>query len=142
MRQMFLALALGAGIGLAAGFAAQAQTMTPEMQARVQAAMEETYARLNLSPEQKTAITPILQDAMQKRLAMLEEFRAGREPGQKPSRSEMMAMRDKSQAMRAGTRAALAPHLTPEQLAEWDQIQEERRAKMREAIMNGGAPQL
>ncbi|MBI1239958.1 MAG: hypothetical protein GC199_11525 [Alphaproteobacteria bacterium] len=121
--------------GLSASFAAQPDP--DAMRARIEQQWQDMVQRLQLSDEQIAAAKPIVEEHTQARMTILSDFRAGLAPGQKPSRGTLMTLRDQMQASRAAMRADLAPILTPEQLAELDAIQDERRAAMREKIRNG-----
>lgn len=127
--------------GASASLAAQPDTEA--MRARIEQQWQETVQRLQLRDEQIAAAKPIVQQNMEERMAILSEFRSHVPPGQKPSRTQLMALRDQMQSSRAALHDQLTPILSSEQLAEFDTIQEERRAAMRQKFLNGdfgGAP--
>jgi len=112
---------------------AVAQT-AEEAQAQLEARVEETAARLDLTPEQKAELAPILMDSMEKRDAILEE--AGIQSGTRPKPQQLMAMRSELQALQKDTIEQVSAVLTEEQMEEFMLIQQERADEMR-AQMQG-----
>jgi Spy/CpxP family protein refolding chaperone len=95
---------------------------------------EQTKERLALTPEQEAQITPIMEDARDKRLTILEKYGFGN--GTKPSLSlrKKVALAKEMRAVRDETNDRLARHLTREQMQEYEEIQEENRARMKEMM--------
>lgn len=108
--------------------AAQQRDIDPARAEALAARLDEFRARLALTEEQKAAVEPILRESFERRAAFAEKMRGG----SKPSRREMRRMRDDAERIRNETRAALAPILSPAQLAEYDRIQEEVREEARQ----------
>ncbi len=119
-------------------FNAQSQE-TEDPIAKLENRIAETKKRLNLTPEQEEQLTPIIEKSMDERLALLEKHGFKRDQGaerKRPSFSQMRALRSDMQELNEQTRESLAKILTEDQLEEWDDIQEENRAQMRERIRN------
>lgn len=117
-----------ASLTCAAPAAAQQHDIDPARAEALAARLDEFRARLALTEEQKAAVEPILRESFERRAALAEKMRGG----SKPSRREMRRMRDDAERIRNETRAALAPILSPAQLAEYDRIQEEVREEARQ----------
>lgn len=100
--------------------------------------MQEAQARLNLSDTQVDQMAPIVERAMQAQKAIMARY--GIDPenrdgaGRQPSLREMRAMSQEMEVVRSDTRAALDPILSDAQMAEFDRMQEERKAQMRERV--------
>ena len=98
---------------------------------------EEMAARLNLSDQQLPQVQAIMQDSAARRAAVMEEFGVG--DGERPEIGlrQMRKLRGEMAPIREETAAQLAEVLTPEQMAEFEAIQEEQRAAMRERRQGG-----
>jgi hypothetical protein len=72
------------------------------------------------------------QKAIMARYGIDPENRDG--AGRQPSLREMRAMSQEMEVVRSDTRAALDPILSDAQMAEFDRMQEERKAQMRERV--------
>ena len=110
---------------------AQDRQITDEQIEEFAKRAEETKARLGLTPEQEEAIQPILMNAREKQLGVLEKYGYG--AGAKPNLSmrKKISMAKELKKVRGDTEKALAKHLTKEQMAEYKKIQDENREKMR-----------
>ena len=134
--KQFAALAF---VGAAAAFTPAASAMafaqsSEEIQAQLEAQFDETAERLDLTPQQKAELTPILMDSMEQRTEILEE--AGIQSGQRPTRQQMMTMRSDLQTLQKDTIEQVSAVLTDEQMEEFMLIQQERADEMR-AQMQG-----
>jgi len=109
---------------------AQTRETDPERAEAIAARLDDIRARLALTEKQKEAVEPVLRDSFARRAALAEKMRGE----DKPSFREMRRLREESERIREETRAALAPILTPAQLAEYDRIQDELRNEARQQI--------
>lgn len=95
---------------------------------------EAVQQRLNLTEQQKTQMESILEQSAARQQEVLKQY--GIEPGQGKARQKL-GLRKARQlgkdmaAVRKETRDEASKVLTPEQLAEFDKIQEERKAERR-----------
>jgi Spy/CpxP family protein refolding chaperone len=100
--------------------------------------MQEAQARLNLSDAQIDQMAPIMERAMQAQKDIMARY--GMDPedrngsGSRPGLREMRAMKQEMAVVRSDTRAALEPILSDAQMAEFQRMQEERKAQMRERV--------
>jgi hypothetical protein len=100
--------------------------------------LQEAKARLNLSDAQVDQIAPIMEDAMRAQKDIMARY--GIDPksrngsGSRPSLREMRGMKQEMTVVRSDTRAALEPILSDAQMAEFELMQEERQAQMRERM--------
>lgn len=113
-------------------------TANEDRTAELKERMQEAQARLNLSDTQVDQMAPIVERAMQAQKAIMARY--GIDPenrdgaGRQPSLREMRAMSQEMEVVRSDTRAALDPILSDAQMAEFDRMQEERKAQMRERV--------
>lgn len=103
-----------------------------EMQARIAAQLAEVQERLQLTDEQAGQVRPILQEGMQQRRALLQQFQEAH--GGRRYRQALRRLRKNLQQIQEETEAKLRPVLTEEQMTEYRQIQDERRARLREEM--------
>lgn len=96
------------------------------------AAME---ARLNLTPEQRTAIAPILQESMTVRRAAFQKHGVDFETCKRPGAIGLIRLRRDMKRINADTRTRLAEILSPAQLREYDKIVSEQTAIAKKQIM-------
>jgi protein CpxP len=85
--------------------------------------LEATLADLNLSPEQKEKLTPLLRKEMEKMAAL----RADQSLSRRDKFSQMKTIRDEFQPQ-------VKAILTPEQFATWEKKREEVRGKLKERV--------
>ena len=117
-----------------------AQQADPDRVAELEGRIEQAKQRLNLTDEQIAQIGPILKSSFEATLQVLEnhgvEFNreAAQGPRERLSFREMKAIRMDLQAVREETVAEMADVLTGQQMEEYLEIQEERRADLRERI--------
>jgi hypothetical protein len=113
-------------------------TANEDRSAELKERMQEAQARLNLSDTQVDQMAPIVERAMQAQKAIMARYGVDPEDrdgaGRQPSLREMRAMSQEMEVVRSDTRAALDPILSDAQMAEFDRMQEERKAQMRERV--------
>lgn len=113
-------------------------TANEDRAAELKERMQEAQARLNLSDAQVDQMAPIMERAMQAQKEIMARYGIDPEnrdgPGRQPSLREMRAMNQEMEVVRSDTRAALEPILTDAQMAEFQRMQEERKAQMRERV--------
>ena len=91
--------------------------------------------RLDLTPEQRDAITPILQDSMSARSSTFEEYGVDVETCERPGALGLIRLNKDMKRINAKTRSRLAEILTPAQLSEYDKIVAEQTAIVKEEIL-------
>ena len=91
--------------------------------------------RLDLTPEQRDAITPILQDSMSARSSTFEEYGVDVETCERPGALGLIRLNKDMKRINAKTRSRLAEILTPAQLSEYDKIVAEQTAIVKEQIL-------
>jgi len=108
--------------------------------AELEERMQEAKTRLNLSEAQSDQIEPIVERAVKSQQEILTRYGIDLEnrggSGRKPSLREMRAMNQEMEVVRSDTRAALEPILSDAQMAEFERMQAERKAQMRERLRN------
>lgn len=113
-------------------------TANEDRAAEIKERMQEAQVRLNLSDEQVKQMAPIMERAMQAQKEIMARY--GIDPenrdgsGRQPGLREMRAMNQEMDVVRSDTRAALEPILTDAQMTEFQRMQEERKAQMRERV--------
>ena len=111
--------------------------------AQVEQRMEEVRERLNLSDEQIEQMTPVLEESMEKRQAVLSSY--GIDPENRANAKgklglrKALAMKKELNAIRTDTLRALDDVLTDGQLEEFKLMQAERQSEMRERIRGGSS---
>ena len=120
------------------------QSSEPSEERREQAIqqVEDIKARLNLTDEQKRQVEPILRESVGKRNAILEKHGLGDalESGDRGGGRSKLRLRTarklRSEINEVGeeTSEELARVLNPSQMKEYEAIQEEMRAKLRERM--------
>ena len=105
---------------------------------QLQEQVAQVRERLALTEEQIDAIEPILQRSFEEQAAVLEDagFNAdGRSRGgQRPNLRRMRALNRDLDAIRKATREELAGVLSEQQLEDYAEIQQDRRAQLRGRI--------
>ena len=116
----------------------QAQQADPDRLDELDARIEQTRQRLNLTDEQSVQIDPILESNFHASMLVLEshgiDLSVPREQRARPNFREMRAIGKELQAVREETAEEMAEILTEEQMEEYRKIQVERRTEMREQI--------
>lgn len=128
-------------IGLMASLTTSlAQQADPDRIAELEARIEQTKQRLNLTDEQLAQIEPILESSFEATALVLENHGIDLNPDvprdqrERPGLRKMRAVSKDLQAVREETAAEMAEVLTAEQMEEYRKIQEERRVALRERI--------
>lgn len=100
----------------------------------------DTKARLNLSDEQVDAITPILEENVEKQLAVLERYGVDLEQRGSASKKKRMSLRqarslrNEMNGIRQEALKSMSSILTEDQIDEYREIQEERKAELKKRI--------
>jgi hypothetical protein len=92
-------------------------------------------ARLDLTPEQRDAIAPILQDSMSARSSTFQKYGVKVETCERPGALGLIRLNKDMKRINANTRSRLAKILSPAQLSEYDKIVAEQTAIVKEQIM-------
>lgn len=126
---------IAASLFLASPSLAQDPPMDREAAAaEMQQRREEIAERLNLTEEQKVKVEPILQESAKQRQAIMEKYGVTGEKRPNMSFRKMRKMRGEMNDLRDETNKNLSEILTDEQMDEYETIQDEQRAAMRERI--------
>lgn len=100
----------------------------------------ETQSRLNLTDKQREQIRPTLEQSVASSRKVLQKY--GVDP-ENPGKSKRLGFKDarnmnrELEAVRQDTLKKLGAVLTDEQVAEYQQIQQERKAAMRQRMRQG-----
>ena len=111
----------------------------PEHAESVELALADMRQRLNLSEDQQAQIEPIVRDHVEASQAVLRAHgisSTGASSGGPKSLRQLRALANDMKPVRDQTRRRLAEVLSPEQMAEYQLIEEERRQAMRERLKN------
>jgi hypothetical protein len=92
-------------------------------------------ARLDLTPEQRDDIAPILQDSMSARSSTFQKYGVKVETCERPGALGLIRLNEDMKRINANTRSRLAKILSPAQLSEYDKIVAEQTAIVKEQIM-------
>ncbi len=115
------------------------KAMIDKASERFRAQLQETEERLQLTDEQPETVRPILEEATRQRQAVLEKHGVdleGTEKADRPGRRTLRRMRNDLQEVNKETQRELEDVLTSEQMKQWEALQEERRAEMREQLLD------
>lgn len=115
------------------------EATTEEARERFRAQMKETEERLQLTDEQKETARPILEEAYWQQRAVLEKYGIDLERmdrDDRPGRRTLRRMRNDLNEVNEETEKKLEDVLTDTQMGLWDELQAERRDKMRERLRN------
>lgn len=115
------------------------KAMTEEASERFHAQLQESEERLQLTDEQKETVRPILEDAYGQRQAVLQKHGVDLESTEKadrPGRRTLRRMRNDLYEVNKETKRKLQDVLTSQQMNQWEELQEERRAKMRAQLLD------
>ncbi len=115
------------------------QAQDSDRQARFEANLQETRARLALTPEQEEALKPILRSQFEAQAETLNKY--GLEPGmaesgERPSFFELRKMRKEMQGIMESHEKQIAGVLSKDQMTTYEELREERRKAMRERIQS------
>jgi hypothetical protein len=114
---------LACGLTLSAPVAAEP---TDEQKQEVARRVEELKTRLKLTPEQEEKLGPLVKEEVQKLKAIREKHQGA------STRSEKRQMLQEMRPVQQHFRAEVEKILTPEQMAEWKKIRDERKEEMKE----------
>ena len=115
------------------------KAMIDKASERFRAQLQETEERLQLTDEQPETVRPILEEATRQRQAVLEKHGVdleGTEKADRPGRRTLRRMRNDLQEVNKETQRELEDVLTSEQMKQWEALQEERSAEMREQLLD------
>jgi Spy/CpxP family protein refolding chaperone len=133
MKKMFLAIVMLVGMTTWAqekeGRSPEREKLSPEQ--RVDLQVKRMTKDLNLNEKQISDVRALITKESEKREAKKAEMKEKREMKVK-GRKEAKAYIEKE---RAAADAEMKKILTPEQYAKWDKIREERKANMKEKMM-------
>ena len=119
-------------------FGAFAWAQDGDVAGQLQEQIAQDRERLALTDEQIEAIEPILRRSFEEQSAVLEDAGFSMDGqsrgGQRPNLRQLRALSRELDAIRASTREELAGVLSEQQLEEYDEIQQERRAQIRSRI--------
>ena len=118
-----------------------AQTAVPSEETieRIRAQVQETQERLQLTEAQQEAIRPILEESFEQRLAVLEKHGIdleNRDANERPGLLTLRKVRKDMDNVREETEKQLNDVLTADQMNVWKELEEGRRARMREHLQN------
>ena len=138
MKHVFSIILIGLYLGPALGFAQQSEAKgLPDIQAQLQ----QTKQRLNLTDEQVAEMRPILKTSLEETKEVLDkhgiDLSIPKEQRARPAFREMRKIGKDLKVVRESTTAKLAEVLSEEQLDTYKEIQDERRKQMREQIRAG-----
>ncbi len=105
---------------------------TAEEQPPTQVAMPELATRLQLSSEQQAQIAPALEERNNQLKALQDGL------GANASRREKFKAMREARSIQQAFVSKVSPVLTKEQLAEWEKLREETRARMKERLQERG----
>lgn len=111
---------------------------TPHAAAQADGGLDEARERLGLSSEQWNELRPILRDHFEAQRAILEKYGVDIENGDAGQRSSAENMRELSEELRRssdGFEEQAAGILSPSQMAQLQQLQDERKERMREQLL-------
>ena len=115
--------------GVAAAPASAQNVDTQALQEQMAEQIEAAKQRLNLSEDQIPQVEAILRDSGEQRRAVLETYGVDGDDGL--SLREKRRLRGEFRTIREETKSSLSTVLSEEQLAEFEQIQEEQRQELR-----------
>ena len=113
---------------------AEERKFTEEQITQIEQRLAETEKRLNLSPNQKEQLEPIFRNSIEKRMTVMKSY--GFSEGSRPTLNfrEKIALGKEMRAIRDDTTSKVAGILDDQPMAEFEKIQEERRAEFRERL--------
>jgi uncharacterized protein YycO len=116
-------------------FAATASTTALAVDVRnmMEGGLKTLEADLSLSAEQKQKVDPILQSAVDQRMAVLKEYNF--KPGNRPSFMNLISIRSKMSDITTEVHRKLVPILSQQQMEKFDDISEQMRQKMRSVLL-------
>jgi hypothetical protein len=127
MNKRTLALMMGLVMTISSwSYTAIAQpTAEPPRAEEIKERLAEAKARLHLTPDQEEHLRPLLEEEGEKLRAIKAKY------GSDTSDQTRRAMFKEMRVVQQDFRAKLSGILSPEQMAEWDKMRSESRARMR-----------
>jgi hypothetical protein len=113
---------------------ARDRQLSEDQRAQIEQRLADVRARLELTPEQSERLQPILRESFEKRLALRESHGLAGDGQQRPSRRQLIALRDDMKKLNAQTNAQVDAVLDDRQMAEFIEIQEETRDQVRQRV--------
>lgn len=119
-------------------FTVNASDISTEV-AEVKQQVEQIKTRLNLTDKQKEQVTPIFEGSMSKRQAILSDYGIDLDSyeiksGENLGFRKALKLKNEMEELREQTLTELETVLTDEQLAEYEEIQEEIASKIRSRV--------
>jgi len=119
-------------------FTVNASDISTEV-AEVKRQVEQIKTRLNLTDKQKEQVTPIFEGSMSKRQAILSDYGIDLDSyeiksGENLGFRKALKLKNEMEELREQTLTELETVLTDEQLAEYEEIQEEIASKIRSRV--------
>lgn len=107
---------------------AEMEKLTPEQ--RTQLAVKELTLKLDLNASQQKDMGKIISELDAKREAAKADFKANKTDKKKLTADERFALKNKMLDDQIAMKDRVKKILTPDQMAKWEKIQENRRGKM------------
>lgn len=119
-------------------FACTAWAGEPDL-SQLETRIQETRARLGLTEEQQAQLRPILEEHFDAQMAILDKYGLGvgsRGGDKLPDFQKMRALRNELDANKTKTAKRLSNVLSKEQVAEFENIQAERKQRIQETLQS------
>ena len=116
---------------------AQTSEPTEEQKQQLASQVEQSKELLQLTDDQIVAVEAILTTSFSERLGIMEKYGINfNDPNYKrPGMSTLRRMGKEMDKLKGKTNKQLEEHLTSDQMATWDTLEEERSARMRERLL-------
>ena len=110
---------------------------------QLEARMEETKSRLNLTEDQITQLKPILEAHFEAQMAILSKYDLGEQNREnRPDIETLRALRRELDENKTKTAASLKGILSSAQMAEFEEIQAERKKQFQERLLSKRAEDI
>ena len=110
---------------------------------QLEARMEETRSRLNLTEDQITQLKPILEAHFEAQMAILSKYDLGEQNREnRPDIETLRALRRELDENKTKTAASLTGILSSAQMAEFEEIQAERKKQIQERLLSKRAEDI
>jgi glycine/D-amino acid oxidase-like deaminating enzyme len=106
-----------------------------QAQERLQAALQEAKSRLNLSPEQVSQLEPAFRERNAAIMAIRDKH------GGDTSRRARMSMFREARPVQEDYEDKVRSVLNDSQIAEWEKMRKEAKARIKEQMRSGGHPE-
>lgn len=119
---------------------AQPEELTEEQKKQMADQLENIKDQLQLSEEQAAAIKPVLMNSFQERMAIIEKYGINpNDPNAKrPKIRTMRSVGKEMDRVDKNVKDQLSNHLSAEQMETWEQLEAERKEKMRTQMRGKG----